>query len=143
MDTPYNLALLTGAGLSAMAALVHVWVIKAGPRGYRLCGAGDRFIRAAEAGKTFPAIATAGIALVLFIWALYALAGAGIIAPLPLLRPALCFITFIYLLRGIAGPVALRNTGRSHRFIVISSLICLCIGLIHLLGLIQRWNVLA
>ncbi|MGX1957845.1 hypothetical protein [Serratia proteamaculans] len=106
MDTPYNLALLTGAGLSAIAALVHVWVIKAGPRGYHLCGA-------------------------------------GIIAPLPLLRPALCLITFIYLLRGIAGPLALRNTGRSHRFIVISSLICLCLGLVHLLGLTQRWNALA
>lgn len=143
MESTYNSALLIGAALSAIAALVHVWVIKAGPRGYRLCGAGDRFIRAAEAGKKFPAIATAGIALVLFIWALYALAGTGIIAPLPLLRPVLCLITFIYLLRGIAGPLALRNTGRSHRFIVISSLICLCFGLVHLLGLIQRWNMLA
>lgn len=50
-------------------ALLHIWVIAAGPRGYRLCGAGDRFIKAAEAGKKFPAVVTAGIALVLFIWA--------------------------------------------------------------------------
>lgn len=50
-------------------ALLHIWVIAAGPRGYRLCSAGDRFIKATEAGKKFPAVVTAGIALVLFIWA--------------------------------------------------------------------------
>ncbi|WIF05281.1 hypothetical protein QEP77_14845 [Serratia sp. B1] len=48
----YNTALLIGAALSAIAALLHIWVIAAGPRGYRLCGAGDRFIKAAEAGKS-------------------------------------------------------------------------------------------
>ncbi|MBH2614227.1 hypothetical protein [Serratia ureilytica] len=147
----YNTALLIGAALSAIAALLHIWVIAAGPRGYRLCGAGDRFIKAAEAGKKFPAVVTAGIALVLFIWALYALSGAGLIAlsgagliaPLPLLRPALFIITFIYLLRGVAGPFALRDTGRSQRFIVVSSLICLGFGLVHLLGMTQRWSALA
>lgn len=76
----YNTALLIGAALSAIAALLHIWVIAAGPRGYRLCGAGDRFIKAAEAGKKFPAVVTAGIALVLFIWSLYALSGAGLIS---------------------------------------------------------------
>lgn len=82
-------------------------------------------------------------ALVLFIWSLYALSGAGLIAPLPLLRPALFIITFIYLLRGVAGPFALRDTGRSQRFIVVSSLICLGFGLVHLLGMTQRWGALA
>lgn len=76
----------------------------------------------------------------LFIWSLYALSGAGLIAPLPLLRPALFIITFIYLLRGVAGPFALRDTGRSQRFIVVSSLICLGFGLVHLLGMTQRWG---
>ena len=75
----------------------------------------------------------------LFIWSLYALSGAGLIAPLPL-RPALFIITFIYLLRGVAGPFALRDTGRSQRFIVVSSLICLGFGLVHLLGMTQRWG---
>lgn len=79
----------------------------------------------------------------LFIWALYALSGAGLIAALPLLRPALFIIIFIYLLRGVAGPFALRDTGRSQRFIVVSSLICLGFGLVHLLGMTQRWSALA
>ncbi|CAI2411979.1 hypothetical protein [Serratia proteamaculans] len=143
MENHYNSALLIGAGLSVIAALLHLWVIKAGPRGYRLFGAGERFIRAAEAGKIFPAVATAGIATVLLIWAAYALSGAGAVPPLPLLRPVLCFITFIYLLRAIAGPLALRGTGRSNHFIIVCSLICLGVGLVHLLGLVQRWSTLA
>ncbi|BEM27283.1 hypothetical protein SME05J_08530 [Serratia marcescens] len=62
-------------------ALLHIWVIAAGPRGYRLCG--------------------------------------------------------------VAGPFALRDTGRSQRFIVVSSLICLGFGLVHLLGMTQRRGTLA
>ncbi len=46
----YNTALLIGAALSAIAALLHIWVIAAGPRGYRLCGAGDRFIKGGGSG---------------------------------------------------------------------------------------------
>lgn len=139
MESEYNPSLMIAAGLNTLAALLHLWVIMAGPRGYRLFGAGERFIRAAEAGKIFPAVATAGIATVMLIWATYALSGAGAVPTLPLLRPMLCVITVIYLLRGIAGPLVLRGTGRSNRFIIVSSLICLGFGLIHLTGLIQRW----
>ncbi len=39
-----------------------------------------------------------------------------------------------------AGP---RDTGRNQRFIVVSSLICLGFGLVHLLGMAQRWSALA
>ncbi|WP_337039488.1 hypothetical protein [Serratia marcescens] len=59
------------------------------------------------------------------------------------MRPTLFIITLIYLLRGVAGPFALRDTRRSQRFIVVSSLICLGFGLVHLLGMTQRWSALA
>jgi len=143
MADQYNMALLVGAGLSLLAALMHVGVIMVGPSWYRLFGAGDRFVRAAQAGRWFPALVTAGIALVLTAWAAYALSAAGVIEPLPLLRPALCAITLVYLLRGLLGPLALAGTGRSRRFIVVSSAICLAYGLVHLLGLVQVWGTLA
>jgi hypothetical protein len=136
----YNLALIISAAFSAGAAVLHVGVVIAGPAGYRLAGAGKRFIRAAEAGRAFPAIITIAIALVLMVWAAYALSGAAVISPLPLLRPALSVITLIYLLRGFAGPVLLKNTGRSTRFIVISSAVCIGFGLTHLVGLVQTWE---
>nr|AAT90811.1 conserved hypothetical protein [uncultured proteobacterium QS1] len=142
MENGYNLALIVGSGLSAIAALLHLGIIFVGPRWYRLFGAGDRFVRAAEAGRLFPTVLTIGIALVLFTWAAYALSGAGVIEQLPLLRPILCAITLVYLLRALLGPWLLAGTGRSCRFIVVSSVICLGYGFFHLLGLIQMWELL-
>ncbi|BBH43528.1 hypothetical protein [Pseudomonas sp. KU43P] len=140
MATEYNLALAIGAGLSLLASLMHVGVIMVGPSWYRLFGAGEGFVRAAQAGRWFPAVVTAGIALVLAAWAAYGLSGAGLIAPLPLLGPALCAITLVYLLRGMLGPFALAGTGRSSRFIWVSSAICLVYGLVHLVGVVQVWG---
>lgn len=143
MTNEYNMALVIGAGLSLLAALMHVGVIVGGPSWYRLFGAGERFVRAAQAGRWFPALVTAGIALVLGAWAAYALSAAGVIEPLPLLRPALCAITLVYLLRGLLGPFTLVGSGRSVRFVVVSSLVCLVYGLVHLFGLVQVWGSLA
>lgn len=142
MENGYNVPLVVGSGLSAIAALLHLGIILIGPRWYRLFGAGDRFVRAAEAGRLFPTVVTIGIVLVLFTWAVYALSGAGVIEQLPLLRPILCTITLVYLLRGLLGPLLLAGTGRSRRFIVVSSGICLGYGFVHLFGLIQRWELL-
>lgn len=140
MTDGYNVSLLIGAGLSLIAALAHLAVIIGGPSWYRLFGAGEKLARAAEAGRLYPAIITICIALVLMTWSAYALSGAGLIQPLPLLRPALCAITFIYLARALAGPFTLTGTGRGSRFIWVSSIICLSFGLVHLVGLIQMWN---
>ncbi|MCU1736888.1 MULTISPECIES: hypothetical protein [unclassified Pseudomonas] len=77
MVEEYNQALIIGAACSAMAAALHIGVVIAGPAGYQFAGAGKRFVRAAEAGRAFPAIVTIGIALILTVWALYALSGAS------------------------------------------------------------------
>lgn len=138
--TDHNPTLIFAAALSLLAALAHLWCIHQGPSGYRLLGAGERMVRAAEKGRKFPTLITLFIAAMLTVWASYALSGARVIGPLPLLRPALCLITLVYLLRGILGPLLLRHTGHSMRFITVSSLICTGYGLVHLLGLAQVWN---
>ncbi|WP_440468465.1 hypothetical protein ACKI1H_12175 [Pseudomonas sp. YH-1] len=140
MGQEYNLMLIIAAALSAIAAAAHVGVVLVGPRWYRLFGAGEKLARAAEAGRVYPALITFGIAFVLFTWAVYALSGAGVLAPLPLLRPALVAISLVYLLRGVAGPFILKGTGRSQRFIYVSSAICLGFALVHGVGLAQVWG---
>jgi len=136
----YNIPLVVGAGLSAIAALLHVCVIFGGPAWYRFFGAGERFARAAGQGMWYPALVTLGIATVLFAWAAYALAGAGVIGTLPFLKAALVAITAVYLVRGIAyGPLVLAQGGRITPFVVWSSAICFAYGLVHLLGLVQEW----
>ena len=136
----HNRFLIVGAALSALAALLHVACIYFGAPWYRFLGAGEQMARMAEAGSWTPGIITAGIATVLGIWALYALSGAGAIFRLPLLRTALCIITGIYLLRGIAVlPVALLQPHQATAFLWWSSTICLGFGVVHLIGLRQRW----
>jgi len=136
-DTP-NALLIAGALLSALAAALHVGCIAFGAPWYRFFGAGERMAQMAIAGSWYPTVVTAAIASVLAMWSLYALSGAAVIRALPLLRPALCLITAIYLLRGLAIlPLAL--LGKTTPFWWWSSTICLLIGIVHLIGLSQVW----
>jgi hypothetical protein len=143
MQTTVNIPLAAGALLSAVAALLHLGIIAGGPAWYRFFGAGERFARAAAEGRWYPAVVTLGIAAVLFAWSMYALAGAGVIAGLPFLKAALVAITAVYLVRGVAfAPLVLANGGTLTPFVVWSSVICFGYGVVHLVGLVQRWTAL-
>jgi hypothetical protein len=143
MQTDVNVPLAVGALLSAIAALLHLGIIAGGPAWYRFFGAGERFARAAAQRRWYPTLVTLGIAAVLAAWSAYALAGAGLIGTLPLLKAALAGITAVYLVRGIVyAPLVLAKGGRITPFVVWSSLICFAYGLVHLLGLVQRWPAL-
>jgi hypothetical protein len=140
-----NSFLLVGAVLSAIAALAHVAIVIGGPSWYRFFGAGEKFAIAAEQGKLSPALVTLGIALVLLVWSMVAISGSGALPPFPLLKIALCLITGIYLLRGFLGLVILftpifSKLKLTATFIVVSSLICLVYGVVHLVGLLQVWD---
>jgi len=135
-----NIFLLVGAILSAIAAILHLGCIYFGAPWYRFLGAGEQMAILAERGSIQPTLITSAIVLVLATWSIYALSGAGIIVKLPLLKWALSAITFIYLLRGIAGFFLINNPlGRSPEFWLWSSIICLSFGIIHLIGLKQIW----
>lgn len=142
MPEGLNFALLLAAALDAIIAVLHLAIIVVGPRWYRLFGAGERMAVAAEKGHWYPGLITAAIACVLLVWSAYALSAAGAIGRLPMLLPAICLITLVFLARGLLGPMLLAGTGRSRRFIVVSSLVCLGFGLVHLLGVVQQWPVL-
>jgi hypothetical protein len=142
MANPY---LLAGAALSAIAALLHLCCIFFGPSWYRFFGAGERMAQLSAAGSIVPTLITAGIAAVLVLWSLYALSGAGVILRLPLIRLALCIITGIYVLRGLAG-LALAVVAPSERGVAFwcwSSAICLSIGALYLVGTRQVWSQLS
>ena len=143
MQSTVNIPLAAGALLSAIAALLHLGIIAGGPAWYRFFGAGERFARAAADGRWYPTVVTLGIAAVLFIWSAYALAGAGVVTRLPLLKEALVGITAVYLVRGIAfAPLVLAKGGSITPFVVWSSVICFGYGVVHLVGLVQRWTAL-
>ena len=97
--------------------------------------------RAVQAGKLQPTLVTLAIAAILFTWAAYALSGAGLISRLPLTKLALLVITAVYLGRAVAFPF-LRPAfpENSTTFWLVSSGICLVIGLLHAYGAASRWS---
>ena len=137
----YNLPLLLGAALSLIAALVHFACISWGANGFRFLGAGEPIVSMSAARHWYPPLVAFVIGTVLSIWATYALSGAGFLPPLPYLRLALVGITAVYLLRALAFPLLKPAfPGNSTTFWLVTSAICLVIGLAHLVGLIQVWQ---
>lgn len=138
--------LLIGGVATAAASLLHVGIILGGPAWYRFFGAGRRMARMAERGLVYPHIVTAGIALILGVWALYAFSGAGVIRRLPALRLVLGLIAAVYLLRGIFGvpavllvddPYTNELKGRM-TFMMLSSAVCVCLGVCYAMGAASR-----
>ena len=136
-----SIVFLISGTLSAFAAVLHIGCIYFGAPWYRFFGAGEEMAVLAEQGSMHPAFITSVIVIVLSIWSFYAFSAAGVITRLPLLRLALTVITFIYLIRGIAGFFLINYPmGRSPEFWLWSSLICLSVGIVHCIGLVQQWK---
>jgi len=141
MPEHFNILLISGASLSAIAALLHIAIIIGGSKWYRYFGAGEHFASAAAAGQWWPDLVTVGISCALGAFAAYALSGAGVIQPLPHYKLALMLITAVYLLRGLAFmPVLLFARNKVTPLLFWSSLVCIGNGAIHLLGLVQIWS---
>lgn len=69
---------------------------------------------------------------------LYALSGAGFFRRLPLLRTGLVIITVVYIYRGLGIIYDIRIQGPPR--LAVFSLIALCVGLIHLMGVIRLFR---
>jgi hypothetical protein len=133
-----NTYLITGALLSAVACILHIGCIVFGSPWYRFLGAGETMAQLSDRGSMRPTLITSMIAAALALGSLYALSGAGVIPVLPRLHGVLSIVTAVFLGRGILGFfLIIRPMGRSSGFWFWSSAICLAIGLIHFVGLIQ------
>jgi putative oxidoreductase len=136
--------LLLGGVLTGFASLLHIAIIVGGPDWYRFFGAGERMAKRAAHGSASPTIITAGIAVVLGVWALYALSGARLIRRLPFLRTILIFIATLYLARGVFGPPLIFLVEHPYTvelrqkltFMVISSVICVVLAVCYAMGAI-------
>lgn len=136
----YNRYLMAGAAASGTLAVLHLLCIVFGAPWYRFFGAGERFAQLAQSGSPVPALVTLGIAALLALWCAYALAGAGAIRKLPYTRLALCAIAAVYCFRGLAFPsLIFFFPDNSSLFWMVSSSLSFGIGLLHVLGLKQRW----
>lgn len=136
-------ALVIGGALSTAAAVAHLACMVLGAPAYRFMGAGEKMARAVEARKRQPTFITLAIAAVLLAWAAYAFAGAGLIGRLPFAKLVLPAICAVYLGRAVAFPLLKpafpENT---ETFWLVSSGICLVVGLVHVYGVVLLWPAL-
>ncbi len=127
-----------------IAAVLHLAIIFGGPGWYRFFGAGEGMAQMAARGEIYPTIITLAIASILALWAAYAFSGAGLVPPLPLLKPALVAIAAIFLLRALCFIPAMVLTGSAITpFAVWSSAIVLGYGLAYAIGTWLRWPILS
>lgn len=139
-----NYGLIVGGVLSLLAALTHIGVMIGGADWYRVFGAGEALATMVEQGSWCPAMLTAGIAAMLFVWALFAFSGAGLMRKLPWLRAGLVVITSIYLLRGIGPFLAMPFVPDFvSTFWVWSSLVCTLYGLAYGVGTYRAWKAIS
>lgn len=131
--------LLVGGGLSVIAAVLHIVIIFGGAEWYRYFGAGERMAKMSEQGSIIPGLITFFIALVLFVWGLYAFAGTGLIQlTLPFVKYALVAISGVYLIRGLVlFPALLFKPEIVDGFAIWSSLLSLFFGLCYAIGTVQ------
>jgi len=137
----YNAFLILGAALSAVAAVLHFACLIWGAPLFRFLGAGEPIAQMAEKGHWHANFIAFAIGVLLAAWAAYALSGAGLLIRLPFVRLVLSVITGIYLLRAVAFPLLKPAfPENSDTFWIVTSGICLVIGLVHLAGLRQVWG---
>jgi hypothetical protein len=134
-----NILLIIGGVLSVLAALLHIAIIFGGSSWYRYFGAGEWMAKMSDQGSVIPGLITFGIAMVLFVWGLYAFSGAGLITiAFPFVKLALMAISIIYLIRGLVlFPALLLRPEIVDGFAIWSSLVSLVFGLCYAIGTVQ------
>lgn len=140
MQKPLNSALVIGATLTGLAALLHFSCIFIGAPAFRFMGAGEPLAQMAEQGHWYPGAVAFVVGAGLSVCVLYALSAAGAVRKLPLVRVVLCLFIAALLLRALAFPWLMPFfPDNGLPFWLVTSSLCLGVGLIHLVGLKQVW----
>jgi hypothetical protein len=140
-NTHTSNSILLAAAMSSFAiALAHLGIMFMGAPGYRWFGAPSLAVQV-EAGSSVPAVLCIVVAALLCLWGLYALAGAGRMRPLPLLRTGIVVIGTIYFLRGLLGAPQLvwvvTGSNTAPLRYLLFSLVSGVTGVLYLAGLVR------
>ncbi len=134
--------LMFGAAINFGIALLHLAIIVVGAPAYLYFGAADLAAMAAQ-GSFMPSVVTFCLAGVFVGFGAYALSGAGILRPLPLVKLGLIMIGSVYTLRGLIVVLDIfrlvRGDGYPLRQTVFSA-VALAIGVVYLVGSAAQRN---
>jgi len=107
---------------------------------FEVTGVGKDMNELSEIHASLPYLLTLFVAVIFFIFGLYALSASGGFRKLPFINPVIFVIAGIYLARGF-GEIIVRSLQGSNGFAETSySVIAILIGLSFLFGGIGRWR---
>lgn len=130
-----------GGYINILIAIAHILLLFKADYFFEITGVGENMRRNAEIHPLLPYAMTVFVAVIFFIFGLYALSAAGKMKKLPFLKTGVFTIAGIYLFRGLVGSIA--NIGFETSFQwhhLLFSLCALGIGLLYLLGGRETWR---
>lgn len=133
--------MLRVAGYTNIAiAALHVVGLLWAETMFQITGIGKEMVELSAVHVSLPYVLTIVVAVVFFVFGIYALSAAGKWKPLPLLKPAIFAIAGIYLLRGIGELLVDSLNGTNSASEALYSFLAIGIGLLFLVGGIRRFT---
>lgn len=134
--------LKTAAVLQFLLAAGHLLCLLCLDAVFRIYGIDVLMDRFAAVGAALPYVMTLGIACGLAGCGVYALSAAGVVRPLPLLRPMIYAIGCVFLLRALSGLAAMGMRGECPATEISAVLVSALIGALYLAGGIRTFKTL-
>ena len=141
-----NKWLLSAGFITALISILHIGIVIGGAEWYIFFGAGSEMAKQSEAGMIEPAITTLGIAFILGLVSLFTFIAAKRKGKLPMINFLLYGFAVVMIIRGLVGlPLVylvahpyFNELAARPLFMIVSSLFCLSLGSIYLVGLKNR-----
>ncbi len=128
------------AYLNFFLAIAHLLAMVSLEKVFQIYGINKEMDMLAQLHPSLPYIITIVVALVFFVFGLYALSADGRIRKLPLLKLAVFGIAAAFLLRSVLGIIEMVFTDTSVSLELTNTLGAFFIGFLYLWGGIKKWN---
>lgn len=136
-----NSMLNLGGYTNILIAIAHVFGLFWADKMFEVTGISNEMTKLAQTHSSLPYLVTIFVAAVFFIFGLYGLSAGNKFRKLPFLKPVVFLIAGIYLLRGMGELVFDLEKQQANQFLeIIYSLIAVFIGLLFLIGGLQKWK---
>jgi len=129
-----------GGILNIIIAIAHILGLFWAKQMFYATGVGKDMEELANINNSLPYLLTIFVAIIFFIFGLYALSANGNFRKLPYLKLGIYSIAGIYIFRGIGEMLFHTITEISKTSETIQSLIALLIGALYLFGGLKKWR---
>lgn len=138
--TKYMMMLLLGGYINIVIAVGHLVGLLWAEKMFEVTGIGTEMDQLGKLHWVLPYALTVFVAVVFFVFGLYGLSAYGKIQRLPWLKFGIFTISAIYILRGLAELVLDGINGTNSLSETLYSLMALIIGLLFLIGGLEKWK---